>query len=126
MRSPDALADGELSDMESDPTSVISVPANLWKNGRPLAAAGLTIKTRKPRFTTLTMITTSPRNPLVEIRFNREGKPVSVRFLRSSGSDDVDGPIADAIAAWRASGKPLEALKGDATVVIRMKLVLIQ
>lgn len=122
----DNVGDGEVSDSESDPTSVVSVPPSVWKNGRPIAARGLNIKTRKPKFTVLTLVTTTPRNPVVEVKFDREGKPASYGFVTNSGFADIDGPILDAIAGWRASGKPLEKLKNKDTIAVRIKLVLVQ
>ncbi|MDZ4831306.1 MAG: hypothetical protein SGJ09_14050 [Phycisphaerae bacterium] len=122
---PDPVGTGDISDSESDPTSLQSVPASQWKNGRPIAAQGLAIKTRKPRFTTLTMVTANPRNPIVEIRFEKDGKPSKITFLRSSGHQDIDGPILDAITGWRASGKALEKLKAGDSVAIKLRLVLV-
>jgi hypothetical protein len=110
--------------MESDATSVKNVEPKDWKNGRPLAARGLQIKTRKPRFDTLTMITTAPRNPVVELKFDRHGKPLSYRLLVTSGSERIDGPILDALAGWTAAGKPLEKLQPGQTVMVRLRLVL--
>lgn len=125
-RGKDSVGDGEISDSESDATSVVSVPPSVWKNGRPIAAKGLTIKTRKPRFTILTLVTTNPRNPVVEVKFDREGKPAGYRLVVRSGFDDIDGPILDAVAAWRAAGKELEKLGPRDAVTVRIKLLLSQ
>jgi hypothetical protein len=125
-KAKDSAGDGEITDSESDPTSVVSVPPNVWRNGRPVAAKGLTIKTRKPKFTILTLVTQAPRNPTVEIQFDHEGKPVDYRFEVSAGHPDVDGPILDAVAAWRASGKPLEKLGPKDTITVRIRLLLVQ
>jgi hypothetical protein len=129
----DLLGDGELSDSESDPTSIVDVPPNLWRNGRPIAAKGMSIKTRRPRFTTLTMVTVRPNNPIVEIEFAKDGRPKRYEFvrepsgrIRNSGARDIDGPILDAIAGWRASGGPLDNLREGDTVTIRMRLVLVE
>ncbi|MDZ4753686.1 MAG: hypothetical protein SGJ11_04230 [Phycisphaerae bacterium] len=122
---PAPPAEGELSDRESDATSILSVPPNQWKNGRPIAADGLTIKTRRPKFTILTMVTSSPRNPVVEVVFAPSGKPAKYGFLRPSGFADIDGPILDAIAGWRASGEPLAKLREGETITVRLRLVLV-
>jgi hypothetical protein len=113
-----------VTDSESDATSVVSVPPSVWRNGRPIAAKGLTIKTRKPRFTILTLVTANPRNPVVEVQFDREGKPASFRLVTRSGFEDIDGPVLDAVAGWRASGKPLEELKPRERITVRIKLLL--
>ncbi len=125
-RTSNPVGDGEISDMESDATSIIIVPPNQWKNGRPIAAKGLTIKTRKPKFTILTLVTSNPRNAIVEIAFDQQGNPKSFGFLRPTGYPDIDGPILDAIAGWRASGAPLEKLKKSDTITVRMRLILSQ
>lgn len=125
-RAPDPVGQGDLSDRESDPTSIQSVPPNQWRNGRPIASQGLEIKTRKPRFTTLTMVTARPRNPVVAIAFDSDGKATGMTFLRSSGHEDIDGPIRDAVLGWRASGKPLSKLKQGDTLTIKLRLVLVQ
>jgi hypothetical protein len=118
--------DGEVTDSESDPTGVVSVPPNVWRNGRPIAAKGLSIKTRKPRFTVLTLVTRVPRNPTIEIAFDREGKPAEYRLEVSSGHADIDGPILDAVAAWRASGKQLAKLSANERITVHIRLLLVQ
>lgn len=120
----DPVGSGDRAEAEADPTSIQNVPTNLWRNGRPIAAQGLTIRTRKPRFTVLTMVTARPVNPIVEIKFDREGRPRHYDFLRRSGHPDVDGPILDAIAGWRANGEVLEALRPGDTVAVRLRLIL--
>jgi hypothetical protein len=123
-RTDDPVGEGEVTDMESDPTSLQDVPPNQWRNGRPIASKGLEIKTRKPRFTILTLVTSAPRNPIVELRFDQEGKPVRYGFVRPSGYPDIDGPILDALAGWRAAGEPLKRLGPDDTITLRFKLLL--
>lgn len=122
----DPVGSGERSEAEADPTSIRNVPSAQWRNGRPIAAEGMTIQTRKPRFTVLTMVTARPTNPIVEIRFDHEGRPRGTRYLRSSGHDNIDGPIMDAIAGWRARGKALDALRPGDTVTVRLRLMLVE
>ncbi|MCA9282159.1 MAG: hypothetical protein H6812_13840 [Phycisphaeraceae bacterium] len=115
------------ADKESTPVSIAKVPIELRKVGNPLAAAGLEIKTVRPRFTHYTTLTVSPHDPLIRVEFNRAGKVVSASLLESSGHKDVDNPILDAIYQWTAAGKPLESLNPDsspATIAIEFRIVL--
>jgi len=78
--------------------------------GRPIAAAGVDIRTVRPRWTLLTRLTASPRNPLVEVQFDAKGRVHHARLLESSGVADVDGPLLDAVYQWRAKGAAIGAL----------------
>jgi hypothetical protein len=114
------------SDQESDATSAVEVPIDNIKLGKPLAAHGLRIKPRRPEFTTLTMLTAAPNNPLAELRFRRDGKPQRVRLLKSSGDARIDEGILNSLYRWRASGKRLQELKRGETIPIRIKIVLFE
>lgn len=108
-------ADATPSDRESDATSIIEVQRDQWRAGKPLAARGLTIITRKPEFQTWTLITAAPRNPIVEITFNHAGIVTNARFARSSGHTDVDRAILLAVYGWRAEGERLASIEEGAT-----------
>jgi hypothetical protein len=119
--------EGEPSDRDSDPSAIVGtidvVP------GHPVAAKGLEIKTVRPRWLNLTRMTTRPDNPTVVIQFRRNGKVKSAEFEpgKSTGSEAVDGPLLDAVYAWRASGPALLRLpEGDpaATLEVRMRVIL--
>ena len=112
------------SDQESDATSTVEVPLDNIKLGKPFAAHGLRIKPRRPEFTTLTMLTAAPGNPLVELRFRRDGKPQRVRILKSSGDARIDEGILNSLYRWRASGKRLQELKKGETIPVRIRIVL--
>ena len=118
---------GIADEKESDAVSIANVPVELRKVGNPLAAAGLDIKTVRPKFTHYTTLTVAPRSPLIRVEFDRKGVVVSAVLLESSGHKDVDNPILDAIYQWRATGKPLESIDPDgspATVAIEFRIVL--
>ncbi len=117
---------GNASQMESDPTSKLEVPLADIKLGKPIAGHGLQIKPRRPSFTTLTMLTAAPGNPLVEIRFPRSGRPVSAKILESSGDRRVDEAILNSLFRWRAQGKQLEALGEGEAIPIRLRIVLVK
>jgi len=117
-------ADGEPSDRQSDATSIVDVPPEQWRRGRPLAARGLDIKTRRPVFPELTSLTARPGNPIVEILFDRTGVPRKANVLRSSGDARVDGPLLDALYRWRASGEALKRLEEGELFRIEMRILL--
>ncbi len=104
----DELFPGEISDRESEAAAIREaidvVP------GRPAAGKGLEVKTVRPRWSHFTLLTANPRDAVVRVSFNRHGKVEEVEFLRSTGRDDVDRPLKDAIYNWTATGKDLEAL----------------
>jgi bacterioferritin-associated ferredoxin len=106
---------GELSDRESDPTSIIEVPMTSWRNGKPLASKGIELKPVRPRFTTLNMLDGIARNPIGELVIGRDGVPQIARIVRSTGNPSIDEAIRSALFKWRASGKQLEKLKPGQT-----------
>lgn len=123
----DARADqGALSTRESDPTSIIDVPASAWQNGKPLARKGIMLQTVKPRFLTLNLIDGVRFNPIVELIIGRDGVPQHVVIARSSGNAAVNEAIRSALFKWRASGKQITDLKPGQTVTIRLKLIMLQ
>lgn len=121
---PGPRTQGELSDRESDATSTITARPDQWKMGRPLAAKGLRVLTKRPYFDELTSVTTAPRAPLAQIEFDRTGKAVNCTLLESSGFPSVDQPILDSLYGWRAQGKELEKLKPGETAKFRIRLLL--
>jgi hypothetical protein len=115
---------GQLSDRESDATSIIDAPPSKWRNGKPLAQKGLEVLTKKPELPILTRLTTSPTAPICEILFGKDGKPVTCRLLVSSGSEEVDGPVLDALYRWRARGSQLDKLAPGKTLRFRVRFIL--
>ena len=115
---------GDPTDREADATSTVKVPLNNIRLGKPLAAGGLQIKTRKPVFTILTLMTAAPANPVAELRFRRDGKPATVRLLEGSGDSRIDEAILNSLYRWRASGKQLQELEDGETLPVRIQIVL--
>lgn len=116
---------GEVSDRESDATSTIRVDQIHWRNGKPLAAKGLTLKPARPRFTTLNIVDGIGRNPIAELQFGRDGVPQVARLVRSTGNPGVDDSIRAALFKWRAAGPQLEKLKPGQTVTIKLQLIML-
>lgn len=101
---------------------------------QPLSGEGLEIKPVEPKFPASIRFTQLPRNPIVLIRFNAQGRVVNAKFLHDevkkrvydTGSKGVDEPLINAIYKWRASGKQLEALDPDdpeSTIEISMRIL---
>lgn len=117
---------GERSDRDSVATamegSIDVVP------GRPAAGKGLTIKTVRPRWRHTTLMTSWPDNPVVIIRFLRNGTVYEADFEAGKGTGyaAVDGPLLDAVYAWKAEGAALDRLPPgeDATLEVRINMIL--
>ena len=124
-QSDNPSAAGEVSDRESDATSTIRVDQIHWRNGKPLAAKGLTLKPARPRFTTLNIVDGIGRNPIAELQFGRDGVPQVARLVRSTGNPGVDDSIRAALFKWRAAGPQLEKLKPGQTVTIKLQLIML-
>lgn len=125
---PDSGEQGDPSDRESDAATVNPVQnADL---GRPLAAEGLIIRTVRPTFSNVTLATARPRNPVVQIDFRRNGMPIRVFVIESSGHEQVDLDIRTTLYRWRASGAALEQLpepedkEKPAFVSIKLQIIL--
>jgi TonB family protein len=81
--------------------------------GRPAAGKGLEIITKRPKrnpFSLFTRTTAMPGNPVIEVKFGRDGRVVSAKIVRSSGVADVDDPVIAAVYGWTARGKQLASL----------------
>jgi hypothetical protein len=101
---------------------------------RPLSSSGLEIKPVEPRFPAAVRFTQLPRNPIVLIRFNAQGRVIFTDFIRDeekkrvydTGSRAVDEPLLSAIYKWRAEGEPLKKLDPDdpkSYIEIPMKII---
>jgi len=93
--------------------------------GEVLTSYGLEIKTVRPRFSVITLLSVIPDNPRARIVFNGQGQVVEAALIRSSGSPNVDGPVLASLYQWQASGKRLEQLVGD-KLEIRLDLILMR
>ncbi len=117
------------SDRESVATA-LKEATNLIQWGKPLARKGLEIKTVRPRWRTTTLLTRVPRNPVVMVSFDPDGRVAHAEFIQlngrrlNSGSRDVDGPLLDAVYKWRATGKELKKLGKDDRISFAIRVVL--
>ena len=117
---------GELKDLESPATSLTEVDPKLWKNGRLVAAQGITLKPREPRFTTLQTVSQLPncRPPVVSLTFDRTGSCIDVFFNLPTGDPEIDGVIKNSLFFWRAAGKKIDSLKEGEKVRVTLRLLL--
>lgn len=105
------------ADREALAAAIRAAPA--VRPGQVVAGQGLEILTRQPRWSTTTVLTHRPRNPVVEIVFDREGRVRRAQFVRdgqrvyNTGYEDVDQPLLSAIYAWQARGRVLAELPPD-------------
>jgi hypothetical protein len=102
-------APGERSERESN--AVSRETAIEVRPGRPAAAEGLEIITRRPEFSRVTRLMAAPaRNPRLRVTFDREGLVRNVEFIESTGIRDVDDPVQHAVYRWTARGRALTEL----------------
>ena len=121
---PPAPTTADQADRDADPTSIINVPEENWKLGRPLAAQGLELRPQRPTFTILTLLTAAPCNPLCEIVFRRDGRPISARLIDTSCDPRTDEAILSSLYRWRASGQLLRDMRGEQTHSVRIRILL--
>jgi hypothetical protein len=110
--------DGIVTDRESLAASIRKAP--IVRPGRILAAEGIEIQTRAPRWSYTTLATRRPRNPSVEIAFGRDGRVRRAAFVRdehgriyNTGFEDVDQPLLNVIYTWTARGRGIDQLQDD-------------
>jgi len=100
---------GEASERESDASSPDD-PVEI-RLGRPAAAKGLEIVTKRPDFSRLTRMTVyPPNNPRLKVTFNREGRVSEAQFIEPTGLAEIDSPVLNAVYRWTAKGEALSRL----------------
>jgi hypothetical protein len=125
-------APGVNSGKES-PASSLDEPITWRANGQVLAAKGLEITPKAPKFDFVTRATQQPRDPVVRIKFGRDGRVKKAWFVRdgarvlNSGTLLVDEPLMHAIYRWRAKGERLTKLSAsdpEAGLIVTVKIAL--
>jgi len=91
--------------------------------GKVVARHGLQINTVQPRFSVVAQRSALPANPTVELTFDDQGEVIHARFVRSTGYDNIDGPILASLYKWTAVGESLARIEDTFTVEIRILLV---
>ncbi len=123
-------APGVLSEREVVATRIKrALDVDPYKPNAPIAGKGLEIITVRPRYSSTVRMSAVPKNPIVLIYFNREGKVAKAEFLRdrrvvySSGFSGVDEPLLNAIYQWKAKGKQIDEIEGDDLIEVSIKIV---
>ncbi|MFK7759006.1 MAG: hypothetical protein AB8C13_03555 [Phycisphaerales bacterium] len=124
---------GILSDREVAATRIKNaLDYDPRKPNIPVAGKGLEIKTVRPRYTTAVRLSALPKNPVVLIYFNAQGKVVKAEFLRersvvySTGIRGVDEPLLSAIYQWRAKGSEIDQLDpGDPKSLVEVSIKIV-
>ena len=121
-----ATVPGEQSDREADASST-EEPVDI-RPGRPAAAKGLEIVTRRPDFSRVTRLTVyPPHNPRLKVRFNRDGRVSEANFVKPTGVTEIDSPVLSAVYRWTAKGEALAKLpendpKAGVTITVTILL----
>jgi len=97
------------SDREAPPVQLTPDVLEV-KAGKVITVEGIEIKTAVPNFSPVARQSASPRTPKARVLFDKDGVVLDVTLLRSSGSDNVDGPIISSLYRWKASGEKLKEL----------------
>jgi hypothetical protein len=91
--------------------------------GEVLTGQGIEIKTAVPRFSVVTLVSTIPRNPTVQLTFDPDGRVIRADILQSAGSENVDGPVLASLYKWKASGEKFEQLHSELQLEVTLLLV---
>lgn len=94
------------------------------KPGEVIARYGVEVRTTNPRFSTIALRTSAPANPKVIVIFNRAGQVVDAKITRTSGYDNVDGPILASLYKWTATGEPLQRIPTDEKLTLEITMLL--
>lgn len=98
------------TDSESPPVKLRPY-SHTVKPGGVLVSEGIRIKTVRPRFTIVTLLSALPETSIAKIVFDhRDGRVIQVELIKSSEYPGVDGPIVASLYKWRASGPLLSKI----------------
>jgi hypothetical protein len=100
----------EPADLEADPTSIVEVPKENWKTGRPIAAEGIILRPRRPSFTAHQSVTNAPRGLTAVLDIDHRGRPIGVEVVRGTGSSSIDRSLVASLYRWRAAGEKIDAI----------------
>ncbi len=112
----------EPSDLESDAASIVEVPRENWKTGRPIAAEGIILRPRRPSFTAHQSVTNAPGGLTALLVIDQRGRPIDVKVLRGTGSSSIDRSLVASLYRWRAAGEKIDAIGVDETINITIHI----
>ncbi|MDP7008445.1 MAG: hypothetical protein QGI78_02635 [Phycisphaerales bacterium] len=114
--------DVDPSDLEADATSIVEVPRENWKTGRPIATGGIVLRPRRPSFTAHQSVTNAPGGLTATLTIDRRGKPIQVHVLKGTGSASIDRSLVASLYKWRAAGDRIDALVEESTLNITIRI----
>ena len=118
----ETLQVAEPSELESDPTSIVEVPRESWKTGRPIAAEGIVLRPRRPSFTAHQSVTNAPRGLTARLEIDHRGRPIEVEVISGTGSGSIDRSLVASLYRWRAAGDKINALADEGTFKITIHI----
>ena len=118
----ETLQVAEPSELESDPTSIVEVPRESWKTGRPIAAEGIVLRPRRPSFTAYQSVTSAARGLTARLEIDHRGRPIKVEVISGTGSGSIDRSLVASLYRWRAAGDKINALAEKGTFKITIHI----
>jgi len=113
---------GEFSNLESDPTSIVEVPRENWKTGRPISAEGIILRPRRPSFTAHQSISKAPNGLTALLVIDHRGRPIEVEIRSGTGSPSIDRSLVASLYRWRAAGEKIDAVVEGETINITIHI----
>ena len=117
----ETLQVAEPSELESDPTSIVEVPRESWKTGRPVAAEGIILRPRRPSFTAHQSVK-NPRGLTALLVIDHRGRPIDVEVISGTGSASIDRSLVASLYRWRAAGDKINSLAEEGTFKITIHI----
>ncbi|MHC4993629.1 MAG: CARDB domain-containing protein [Planctomycetota bacterium] len=90
--------------------------------GKVVAKQGVVVNTVVPRFSIVARMTSVPRNPKIEIVFDKTGHVIKTKVLTSTGHDTFDGPLLTAIYKWTVKPESLHRIHDTLTMTVHVLL----
>ena len=112
----------EPAELESDATSIVEVPRESWKTGRPVAGEGIILRPRRPSFTAHQSITNASGGFIATLVIDHRGRPTDVQVVKGTGSTSIDRSLVASLFRWRATGERVEHISGDGTIDITIHI----
>jgi hypothetical protein len=119
---PETTIVAEPAELESDATSIVEVPRESWKTGRPVAAEGIILRPRRPSFTAHQSITNASGGFSAVLIIDHRGRPTDVQIVQGTGSASIDRSLVASLFRWRATGEKIDNIIGDATIDITIHI----
>lgn len=97
------------SDSRADPTMLEELRHQV-RPGQVVSEEGIRIITRHFDLPLSILLMNLPRNPVVRIQFNTEGRVIRHELIQSSGVAELDSAVISGLYRWEATGEKLKEL----------------